>query len=122
MNRRELIVCLFAAMPSLLSGQETKLVNCRTLEAAGNFVGPDEVLDGDKVCKKLKAGASEPAQAEPLKPLPGAVISGSEPISVVEAAKAKKKATAAKHGVMTPESAEKPVAAPVGNGQPAATI
>jgi len=122
MNRRELIVCLFAAMPSLLSGQETKLVNCRTLEAAGNFVGSDEVLDGDKVCKKLKPGASESTQAEPLKPLPGAVISVSEPISVVEAAKTKKKATTAKGGVTAPEAAEKTVAAPVANGQPAVTV
>lgn len=122
MNRGALIVCLFAAMPSLLSGQETKLVNCRTLEAAGNFVGPDEVLDDDKVCKKLKPDASAPTEIEPPKPLPGAVISGSEPISVVEAAKAKKKATAAKDAVPAPESAEKPVAAPVGNGQPAPTV
>ena len=63
MNRRVFFLGLLAAMPGLLSAQETKLVNCRTLEAAGNFIGSDEVLVGDKVCRKLKPGETEPAES-----------------------------------------------------------
>lgn len=110
MNRRVILFCLFAAMPGLLRAQEPKLVNCRTLEAAGYFVGPDEVLDGDKVCQKLKPGAKEEPKAQPQKPLPGADVPDSQPMSVAEAARAnRKKATSLKDAsvgatVPTPES------------------
>jgi hypothetical protein len=89
MNRKILLAGVLAAMPGILCAQEYKLVNCRTLEAAGNFVGSDEVLNGDMVCKKAKAGAAVPAEA--AKPPHGAVISGSESMNVAEAAKANAK-------------------------------
>jgi hypothetical protein len=88
MNRRILFVGLFAAMPGILTAQEYKLVNCRTLEAAGNFIGSDEVLNGDMVCQKVKAGAAVPAREGTAQPMPGAVITGSESMNVVEAPKA----------------------------------
>jgi hypothetical protein len=126
MNCRVLCLCFIAAMPSLLSAQETKVVNCRTLEAAGNFVGPDEVLDGDKVCQKLKPGAKDPAKPEPPKPLPGAIVSGDEPMSVAEAAAKGKKATtdtgAAEKTAAAPEPAAAPAPAPVPSVAPVTTV
>ncbi len=123
MNCRVLCLCFIAAMPGLLSAQETKLVNCRTLEAAGYFVGPDEVLDGDKVCQKLKPGAKELAKPEPPKPLPGAIVSGAEPMSVAEAAKAKgKKATTDTGTAEKTAAAPEPVAAPVPGVAPVTTV
>jgi hypothetical protein len=110
---RPLRVCLLVAMPALLSAQETKLVNCRTLEAAGNFVGPDEVIDGNMVCQKLKPGATapaktQPAKADPAKPQPEAAIVPEQPMSVAEAARANRQRLAAKQN-----AAAAPVAAPV---------
>ncbi len=96
MKYRLLMVSLFVFLPALACAQETKLVNCRTLEAAGNFIGPDEVLDGNNmVCQKVKAGAAAPSNPQPPKPLPGVVISNTEPASVVEAAKESEKRVAA---------------------------
>jgi hypothetical protein len=112
MNRRTTLVWLLAAMPGLLSAQETKLVNCRTLEAAGHFVGPDEVLDGDRVCQKLKPGALETAKTEPAKTVPGAVPGSSEPISVADAARANRAAKAKKEAEKTALQ-EKPAVLPV---------
>ena len=121
MNRRAIFLWLFAAMPVLLSAQETKLVNCRTLEAAGNFVGPDEVVDGDKVCQKLKPGAAPPAKLEAPKPLPGAMISNDESMNIVEAAKAKGKrvAGAKDAAVAEPAAAPEPAAPPEPAVEPA---
>ena len=121
MNRRVFFLGLLAAMPGLLSAQETKLVNCRTLEAAGNFIGSDEVLVGDKVCRKLKPGETEPAKAETPKPLPGEVISGSESMSVADAAKANaKKTTPAKDSnASEPSTAPVHAVAPAENAAPA---
>ena len=59
MSRRLLCLPLCAALPALLCAQEPKLTNCRTLEAAGNFVGPDEVIVNDLVCQKAKSGEGE---------------------------------------------------------------
>lgn len=121
MNRRVFFLGLLAAMPGLLSAQETKLVNCRTLEAAGNFIGSDEVLVGDRVCRKLKPGETEPSKVETPKPLPGEVISGSESMSVADAAKANaKKTTPAKDSNASEPSAD-PVhaVAPAENAAPA---
>src|SRR6516165_12281887 len=98
MIRKMLLFLLFATVPALASAQEAKLVNCRSLEAAGNFVGPDEVVVDDLVCQKVKSGAASaaaPAKPQPPKPLPGAVISDEEPASVVDAAKASTKRVAA---------------------------
>jgi len=98
MIRKMLLFSLFATVPALAFAQEAKLVNCRSLEAAGNFVGPDEVVVDELVCQKVKAGAAAaaaPAKPQPPKPLPGAVISDEEPASVVDAAKASTKRVAA---------------------------
>jgi len=97
MIRRMLLLSLFATMPALVCAQEAKLINCRSLDAAGNFVGPDEVVVDDLVCQKVKSGATAVAapKPEPPKPLPGAVISDEEPPSVVDAAKASAKRVAA---------------------------
>jgi len=98
MIRKMLLFLLFATVPALASAQEAKLVNCRSLEAAGNFVGPDEVVVDDLVCQKVKSGtatAAAPARPQTPKPLPGAVISDEEPASVVDAAKASTKRVAA---------------------------
>ena len=97
MYRRLLLFSLFATMPALVCGQEARLINCRSLEAAGNFVGPDEVVADDLVCQKVKPGAAtaSAAKPQPPKPLPGVVISDTEPVNVVEAAKASTKRVAA---------------------------
>lgn len=115
MNRRILVAGFLAAMPGVLCAQEYKLVNCRTLEAAGNFVGSDEVLNGDIVCRKVQAAAALATTAEATKPMPGAVISGSESMNVVEAAKASdKKAGPAKDGnTEKSPAAANPAPAPV---------
>jgi len=106
MIQRAVFWSLLAALPGLLYAQEPKLVNCRSLEAAGNFVGPDEVLSGDQVCRKLKPGETAPAKVEAPKPVPGAVISDSDTLSVAEAAKAsaKKRTPAAETGSAKPPS------------------
>ena len=97
MIRRMLFLSLLATVPALVCPQESKLVNCRSLEAAGNFVGPDEVVVDDLVCQKVRPGATAAGAAKPQspKPLPGAVISEEEPASVVDAAKASAKRVAA---------------------------
>ena len=97
MIRRMLLLSLFATVPALVCAQEAKLINCRSLDAAGNFVGPDEIVVDDLVCQKVKSGATAAAapKPEPPKPLPGAVISDEEPPSVVDAAKASAKRVAA---------------------------
>lgn len=95
MSRRLLFLPLFAALPALLCAQESKLVNCRTLEAAGNFVGPDEVIVDDLVCQKAKPGARANVPPQAPKAVLGVVISGDDATNVVEAAKAANKRVAA---------------------------
>jgi hypothetical protein len=91
MNRRLFVVWLIAVIPALLSAQETKLVNCRTLEQAGNFVGPNEVIDGNMVCQKAKPGDKDAAKPELAKPQPDVDISAGPSVSVAEAARANRK-------------------------------
>lgn len=91
MIRRLLFVPLFAALPALVSAQDAKSVNCRTLEAAGNFVGPDEVIVNGMVCPKTKPAADGNAATPPAKPAPDATNSGSDSTSVVDAANAANK-------------------------------
>jgi hypothetical protein len=86
------LVVLAVLIPALAGAQETRLVNCRTLEAAGNFIASDEVLVNDMVCQKVKAGAPELAKPQPPKPLPGATISGSESTSATVSRKPRQKA------------------------------
>jgi len=116
MNRRPLVVWLIAAAPALLCAQEAKLVNCRTLEAAGNFVGPDEVIDGNMVCQGLKPGMTAPG-----KPQPEPVLTPEQPMSVAEAARANKQRLAAKqNGASAPAAAAVPSRAPA--VEPAAVV
>jgi hypothetical protein len=115
MNRRLLIVWLIAATPALLCAQETKLVNCRTLEAAGNFVGPDEVIDGNMVCQKPKPGATAlAAKTEPAKPQPQPepVIAPEQPMSVAEAARLNKQRLATTQNAASAPAAVAVTAAP----------
>lgn len=95
MRRSLLALSLLAALPGLARAQEPKLVNCRTLEAAGNFVGPDEVIVDDMVCQKAKPGA-DAAKAQSPKPVLGTTISDAPVDSVVDAAKAAGKRVAAR--------------------------
>jgi hypothetical protein len=91
MIRRAVFVCALAVTPGMPRAQEAndfKLVHCRSLEAAGYFVGPDEVLDGDRVCKKGKPGTVETEKKEVAKPAPEAVVPRNEPMGVADAARA----------------------------------
>ena len=96
MRRSLFLLSLLAAIPSLGSAQEPKLVNCRTLEAAGNFVGPDEVIVDDMVCQKAKPGTDAAKSQQPPKPVIGTTISDTPAESVVDAAKAAEKRIASR--------------------------
>lgn len=112
MRRRLLFVGLLAVFPVFASAQEAKLVNCRTLEAAGNFVGPDEVIVDDLVCQKAKAGANATAKPQAQKPLVGTVISDTPPESVVDAAKAAEKRVASRREAEAEKNAASAAAEP----------
>jgi hypothetical protein len=92
MKQKLCIFALAALLPALAGAQETKYVNCRTLEAAGNFIGSDETLVNNMVCQVVKGDAAAVAAAEKKfqdgpKPVRGVTISGSESLSVAEAAR-----------------------------------
>jgi hypothetical protein len=122
MRRRLLFFGLLALFPGMVSAQESKLVNCRTLEAAGNFVGPDEVIVDDMVCQKVKAGSDAAAKPLPQKPVIGTVISDTPADSVVDAAKAAEKRVAERRELEAAKNAAAPaaVAAPATEPAPAA--
>jgi hypothetical protein len=126
MNRQLFVMWLIAATPALLFAQEAKLVNCRTLEAAGNFVGPDEVIDGNMVCQKLKPGTIAPApeKIEAAKPQPDVMVSPEQPISVAEAARLNKQRLAAKQNAASaPAALPTPaVSTPVPVAEPTAPV
>jgi hypothetical protein len=124
MKRRMLLLWL-AGLPALVCAQEVKVTNCRTLAAAGNFLGPDEIIVNDFVCQRVKvADAPSPAQAP--KAQSGAVVSeGEAPMSVVDAAKAASKRVAAAEDAIRQKTAmpaeeERPVL-PVGPMEPEVT-
>src|ERR1700757_2890419 len=58
------VVAFAALVPSLVCAQNQQFSNCRTLEAAGNFVGADEALANGLVCKvrKPKSNLAAPTQ------------------------------------------------------------
>jgi len=58
-----LAVVLSALIPSLVYAQNTQFSDCRTLEAAGNNVGPDEAIVDGMVCKVVKPKASSPVSS-----------------------------------------------------------
>jgi hypothetical protein len=90
MIRRLLFVPLFAALPALLCAQDAKVVSCRTLEAAGNFVGPDEVIVNGMVCPKTKPAADANAAVPPGKSMQDPMIPG-DATGLVDAANAANK-------------------------------
>jgi len=51
-------VVLAALIPSQVYAQNTQFSDCRTLEAAGNNIGPDEALVNGMVCKVVRPKAS----------------------------------------------------------------
>src|SRR5437016_13726889 len=57
MKYTPLAVVLAALLPSLAYAQNTQFSDCRTLEVAGNNVGPDEALVDGMVCKVVKPKA-----------------------------------------------------------------
>jgi hypothetical protein len=61
MIHRLLLLSLCATIPSLVCAQQPQLLNCRTLQAANNFVGSNEVLVNDMVCEVAKPSAATPA-------------------------------------------------------------
>jgi hypothetical protein len=122
MSTRLLICGLLALVPGVVSAQESKLVNCRTLEAAGNFVGPDEVIVDDMVCQRVKAGSDAAAKAQPQKPVIGTVISDTPTESVVDAAKAAEKRVAERRELEAAKNPATSAAAPAAPAtEPAAT-
>ena len=113
MRRSLFALSLLAVFPALSGAQQRKLVNCRTLEEAGNFVGPDEVIVDGKVCQQAKPGA-DAVKPQPPEPLNGATISDTNTDTVVEAAKAAEKRAAArkeKDGTDVPKERSSPVPA-----------
>jgi len=120
MRRRLLLFALTASvLPAFALAQEPKLVNCRTLEAAGNFVGPDEVIVDDMVCQKAKPGADSAAKPQAPKPVLGATISDTPAESVVEAARAAEKRVASRKEKEAAEAQEIAAAAAPTNPPPA---
>jgi hypothetical protein len=96
-------------------------VNCRTLEETGNFVGPDEVIDGNMVCQKAKPGDKDAVKPEQAKPQQDTAISAEPSVSVAEAARANRKkqaeakqnlTTAPAAGTMLPAPTSAPVVEP----------
>lgn len=63
MKYRWYVLALPALMAPLLCAQETKLANCRTLEAAGNFIGSDEVLNDGMVCQVVEIKGTPTAES-----------------------------------------------------------
>ena len=58
MKYTPLAVVFAALIPSLAYAQNTQFSDCRTLEAAGNNVGPDEALVDGMVCRVVKPKAN----------------------------------------------------------------
>jgi hypothetical protein len=58
-----ILVACTALLPMMASGQNLQVKDCHTLEAAGNFLEPDEVLADGLVCKIVKAKTTASAGA-----------------------------------------------------------
>jgi hypothetical protein len=89
---RKLLVLSLCVVPAVAFGQEARPAACRTLEAAGGFVGPDEIIVNGLVCPK--AMGTDDAQ-QPANSVPGVVVSDGATINVVAAAKAANQRVAA---------------------------
>jgi hypothetical protein len=65
-----LLILIFAALtPSFAFSQNPHVTNCHTLESASNFVGPDEIIVNDMVCKVVK---TQPVQQQAVAQQPTA--------------------------------------------------
>jgi hypothetical protein len=61
MKYKLILAACTALLPTMVSAQNPQLKDCRSLEAAGNFLEPDEVLANGLVCKVVKAKPGAPA-------------------------------------------------------------
>jgi len=64
MKHLVIMVACTALLPAMVSAQSLQVKDCRTLEVAGNFIGPDEVMANGLVCKVVKANPTGSAAAE----------------------------------------------------------
>jgi len=55
MKNKLILAACTSLLPTLVSGQNLQVKDCRTLETAGNFIEQDEVLVNGLVCKIVKA-------------------------------------------------------------------
>jgi hypothetical protein len=67
MKNKLILAACTALLPTLVSAQNLQVKDCRTLEAAGNFIEQDEVLANGLVCKIVKAKPDGSAAAQPSK-------------------------------------------------------
>ncbi len=127
MNRTLCFFALAALLPALSGAQEQKYVNCRTLAAAGNFIGSDETLVNNMVCQVVKGDAANDTKAKKEsrdghEPLPGESASVNESSSVADAARTeeKKPMAGATHPVEKPTNALAATTSPTaGTAEPA---
>lgn len=63
MKYKWMLAACSAMLPTLVSAQGLQVKDCRTLEAAGNFLGPDEVMADGLVCKIVKPKPTASAAA-----------------------------------------------------------
>jgi hypothetical protein len=70
------LLLLLAMNPAIALAQNAQVGQCRTLEAAGNFLGPDETIVDGKACKTVKVNQQMVASSQPAPvsttPRPGA--------------------------------------------------
>jgi hypothetical protein len=67
MKNKLILAACTALLPTLVSAQNQQVKDCRTLEAAGNFIEQDEVLANGLVCKIVKAKPDGSGAAQPPK-------------------------------------------------------
>jgi hypothetical protein len=64
MKYSRLVVAFAALVPSLVYAQNQQVSDCRSIEAAGNFVGADEAVVNGLVCKVKKPKTNSAASAQ----------------------------------------------------------
>jgi hypothetical protein len=67
MKYKVFLAACTALLPTLVSAQNPQVSDCHSLEAAGNFIEPDEVLANGLVCKIVKAKPAASPAAQPSK-------------------------------------------------------
>ena len=68
-----LMLVFMALSPAVAFSQNQQVTNCRTLASQGNFVGPEEIVVNDLVCKVAK---TPPAQQQVVAPQPATPAAG----------------------------------------------